>query len=665
MNIKFKIALTISVSCFTRVSVSHAQSLEEIVITSTPLPKTINDSAQPVSVLSGVELDEKAGPTLGATLANEPGVSASSFGPSASRPIIRGLGGDRIKILQNGVSSQDLSNASPDHATTVEPLLAEKIEVVRGPATILYGTSAIGGVVNILDNRIPDELLKDPDGKLELRGGTVDRERAGAGSVTIPVKDFAVNLEFSKRSTDDIDIPGFARTEALRDSTPPPDYGEPRGTLPYSDSETTNGSVGTSYFFDNGFIGAAFSQYDSDYGVPNGEQDVSIDLHRKRVDIRGEFNDVAPGIEKAELKTGIVDYEHTEYEGSEVGTVYNSNGVDTRLDLTHGRIGPFTGTFGLQYVYNDLKAVGEEALVPPSVTNVASIFIFEELPLSPKWSLQFGGRYDLTDISVNELSADPSFDTFGETIGLVWKPIDGYNGALSLAHTERAPTQQELYADGPHPATGQFEIGDSDLSKERSVGVDLTFRKTNGDVTGSLGTFYNRFTDYINLSPTGETMDDLPVSIYTPISAEFWGVESQLAYHLLDTDPKGEDLTLGLQSDYVWARDRESGEPLPLIPPFRTRLNIAYFHEQLGRAKLEYLQAFRQGRNADFETETPQYAFLNLYLSRDVTIQEKQFEIFARGTNLLNEKARDATSNIKDVAPLPGIGAVAGLRFRF
>jgi iron complex outermembrane receptor protein len=704
MSIKPKTAIAVLSFFITSTNSGVAQELEEIIVHSTPLPRTIHDSAQPVSVIEGDDLELKSGSTLGATLSSEPGVNATSFGPGASRPIIRGLGGDRIRVLENGVGSQDVSNTSPDHATAVEPLLADKIEVVRGPAAILYGTSAIGGVVNIIDSRIPDQKPDAAEGKFEIRGGTVDLERAGVGSVTAPVGNFAVNLDYSSRLTDDLKITGYARTPQLRDEDP--DELGPRGTLLSSATDTQNASVGSSYFFEGGFLGASYSQYDSNYGLPNGEEDISIDMQRRRVDLRGMATDILPGIETAELKAGIVDYEHTEYEQGETGTIYKNNGADSRLDFTHGKLGPLTGSFGFQYQYSDLSATGVEAFIPPSNTNIGSFFVFEELPLAPQWSLQFGGRYDFTDVSANNYlgiesetpqSIDRSFDTFGETVGLVWKPLAGYSAALSVAHTERAPTQQELYSNGIHHATALYELGDPNLGKERSTGIDLIFRKTEGRITGSIGGFYNRFDDYINLASTGMTRsdgiqhddehhgdhgdeshhdeshhdeghhdhEDFPVARYEAVPANFYGFESQVAFHLLEEDRKGEDLAFEVQTDYVWASNRASSEPLPRIPPLRIKLGLSYSHEKLGQAKLEYLQTFRQGRNAEFETETPQYSLLNLYLSRDIEVAENKFEIFARGVNLLDDKIREAASFTKDVAPLGGIGAVAGIRIKF
>jgi iron complex outermembrane receptor protein len=651
------------------------QALDEIVVSSTPLERTLFESAEQVTVLSGRELQTKAQGSLGATLSGELGIASSGFGPGATRPIIRGLGGDRIRVLENGIGTQDVSNTSPDHVVTVDPFLAQKIEVLRGPAALLYGTSAVGGVVNVFDNRIPEELPTAPvSGKAEVRGGTVDRERASIVSLDAPVGSFAFHFDASKRRTDDIDIPGFARTAASRNSGEELEYPEPRGTLPFSATDTDNLTFGTSYIKDSGFLGVAVSEYNSNYGVPNGENDISIDASRKRIDLRGKAFDPVDGVKSMEFKMGIVDYEHTEFEGAEVGTQFKNKGVDTRYEVTHKKLGPLEGVVGFQYQASDFSAVGEEAFQPPTTSNIGSLFLFEEYVASQSVKLQAGGRIDYQDISADgfaPLGSDTArdigrnFTTFSQSAGVVWTPLEDYAAALSLAHTERAPSGQELFADGPHVATGAFEIGDPDLDTEQSLGIDLVLRKKAGRVTGSIGGYCNRFQNFIGLIPTGETADGLPVYAFESIPATFLGVESQIAYHFLESTPSGEDLSFDFQPDYIWAEDRSSGDAIPRIPPFRMKWGLNYSRPDLFTARAEVQQIFRQTRNAPDETEAPAYTFLNLTVSKDIKVSTLPVTMFLRGTNLLNDKAREQTSFIKDVAPLPGANVVAGVQIRF
>jgi iron complex outermembrane receptor protein len=643
--------------------------LEELVIESSPLQQTLEESAQPVSVLTGSDLDAKAQTSLGDTLASEPGVSSSSFGPAAGRPVIRGLGGDRIRILENGVGTQDISSSSPDHAVTIESSLVEKIEVIRGPASLLYGTSAVGGIVNVFDNRIPERLPDSPlTGSLELRGESVNSGRSALMNVTAPVGPFALHVDGFKRRTDDVRIPGFARTESIQESVEI-DYPEPRGKIPFSDSEADNLTLGSSYIFDKGFIGAAVSEFNTNYGVPNGENDISIDAKRRRVDVRGELRQAGTFVDSITTRMGITDYNHTEYEGAEAGTYFSQNAFEGRLDMKHSAVASITGTWGLQLQANDFEAEGEEAYQPPTKARTYSLFVLEEAPVSESVTFQLGGRFDWSDLDTTGFDAiqddDQSrfFTTFSQSAGAVWDVTDQYSLALSVAHSERAPNGQELFTNGPHVATGSFEVGDQNLETERSLGTDLTLRKTSGTVRGSIGGFYNHFWDYIALNPTGATEDSLPVYAYEALDADFMGFESQVSFHAIDKT--NEELFFDIQPDYVRAKDRDNDTNLPRIPPFRLKTGVTYFHEDLFRARFEVQQVFAQRETASFETSADGYTMMNAYLSKDIAVGDQVFEVFLRGSNLLNEKARNHVSFIKDVAPLPGASALLGIRVRF
>ena len=321
------------------------QRLEEIVVQSTGLGQTLSEQLQPVTVLSGDDLDMKVNSSLGDTLALEPGITSSSFGPGAGRPVIRGLDGDRIRVLENGVGSNDLSAASPDHAVTIDSSLIDKIEVVRGPASLLYGTSAVGGIVNTFDNRIPEYLPEAPiEGTAEVRGDSASKTRTGLMSVTAPVGNFALHVDALASKSDDYHIPGYARTGELR-ATTPIDYPEPQGTLSWSDTQTDVLTGGGAYVFDKGYIGASFNDYKTIYGVPNGEPDISIDAHRRRTDFRAGVRDTGEFIESGTVRAGYVDYQHTEFEGEEAGTYFTNHGLDSRVDLKHKEIGGVRGTW--------------------------------------------------------------------------------------------------------------------------------------------------------------------------------------------------------------------------------------------------------------------------------------------------------------------------------
>lgn len=643
--------------------------LDKVVVESSPLQETLFNSVQSVSVLSGEDLDEKAKSSLGDTLASEPGVSSSSFGPGAGRPVIRGIGGDRIRILENGVSTQDISNVSPDHPVTVESSLVDRIEILRGPAALLYGTSAIGGVVNVFDNRISERLPDKPlSGTAETRGESVDTTRAGVLSLDAPAGPFVFHFDGFKKRSGDVSIPGFARTSEVR-NTEPLEYPEPKGKIPFSDTESSNLTLGTSYVLDKGFLGAAVSDYDTTYGVPNGEPNVSVQAQRKRVDVRAGVRDTEMFFESATTRIGIVDYDHTEYEGVEAGTKFKQNSFDGRIDLNHREVSSVRGTWGVQLQDSNLKATGEEAFQPPTDTTTYSIFGLEDALLTNTVTWQIGARYDWNDVSTTGFNEDIADNiavdknSFSQSTGVVWDFASDYALAASLAHTERAPNGQELFADGRHVATGVYEIGDPNLDLERSWGTDLTLRKKEGQVRGFIGGFYNRYWNYISANPTGQEKDDLPVYQFEATDADFIGFESQAALFLVDQS--GKEVSFDIQPDYVWAKDRDNSEYLPRIPPLRLKLGATYYDQDICRVRAELQHVFAQHNTADYETSTDAYTLLNLYVSKELPQIAENLDLFIRGTNLLSEKARNHVSFTKDVAPLPGASAMAGIRMRF
>ena len=660
----------VTLSCLPAYAEDSETRLEEIVVESTGLGQTLSDQAQPVTVLSGDELDMKTNSSLGDTLALEPGITSSQFGPGAGRPVIRGLDGGRIRVLENGVGSNDLSSSSPDHAVTIDSSLVDKIEVVRGPASLLYGTSAVGGIVNTFDGRIPEYLPEAPaQGTAEARGDSASKTRTGLMSVTAPVGKVALHVDALASKSDDYHIPGYARTGELR-ATDPIDYPEPQGTLSWSETQTDVLTGGGSYIFDKGYVGASYNDYKTIYGVPNGEPDITINAHRRRADFRAGVRDTGEFLESGTVRAGYVDYQHTEFSGDEAETNFFNHGLDSRVDLKHKEIGGVRGTWGAQFQGNDVDIDGVEAYQPPSTTDVYSLFALEELTATDALTVQAGLRYDWNDVATDGFDAltdqddvTRRYDLFSQSVGATLNVTDDYALAWSTAYTERAPNAQELFADGPHVATGAYEIGDSYLNTEQSLGTDISLKKTQGDVRGSIGGFYNRFWNFISANPTGAVEDDLPVYQFENVPADFWGFESQVAYYLVDNVAK--EVSFDYQPDYVWARNRDTDEYLPRIPPLRMKFGANYYHEDLFRVRLELQQVFAQDKVASNETTTDGYSMLNLYLSKDLTYRGQTYEVFVRGTNLLSEKMRNHVSYIKDVAPLPGASATAGIRVRF
>jgi iron complex outermembrane receptor protein len=642
-----------------------AFGLNEVVVTASPLLRAPDEQAQPVSVLTGQELLLRQQPTLGETVSTMPGVSSTYFGPGASRPVIRGLGEDRIRVLQNGLGTLDASSASPDHAVSIDPMITDRIEVVRGPATLMYGPQAVGGVVNALNNRIPRGLPPSSiGGTLETRGASVDGSFAGAAMFEGAAGDLAYHLDGFGLTAGDLSIPGFARSAQLRAADPlPPGEKEAKGTLPNSAVSTTGFATGFSYVGDRGYLGVAPSLYRSNYGTV-AEPDVTIDLADNRLDLAGALNQPFPYFTLLKGKVGLVDYHHTEFEGPEPGTVFKNQGYEGRLEAVHERIGPAEGAVGLQSYRSDFSALGEEAFLPPTLTQAQSGFFFEELAFDPL-TVQIGGRLDYTTVDASAAEGfgparSKSFVTGSGSGGVVYSLAEGQSLALSVAYTQRPPTATELFADGPHVATNAFEIGDTGLGMERSLGFDVTYRRTAGPFVGSIGGFYNRFWNFITLLPTGEEEDDLPVYAFVGLPAHFAGGESELAYRVVDA--ASDRLSVEGRIDYVWADDRDSGEPLPRIPPLRFGASVIWEHEAFS-TQFNVLRAQSQHRVAENELTTDGYTMVNLAFSYLFdAIGPVQPLLFLRLSNLADVTARDSVSFLKDIAPLPGRSVSGGLR---
>ncbi|RYD41076.1 MAG: TonB-dependent receptor, partial [Verrucomicrobiaceae bacterium] len=528
--------------------------------------------------------------------------------------------------LQNGTSILDVSNVSPDHAVASDPSGFSSVEVVRGPATLLYGPNAVGGVVNVIDDRIPQERFegKWPTGHFDSHYGSADESGSVSGALNWGVGPFSFHLDAFSRDTNDIEIPGFARSKRLRELDPQAD--EARGTLPNSFTESDGAAIGSSYVWDKGYVGLSFSGVDSLYGTV-AEEDVTIDLRQRRWDIRGAFYQPSTWIREINYKFSHSDYEHTEFEGPEVGTRFLIDGYNARAEVLHEKVGRFEGAFGIETQSNEFSALGAEAFLPSVDNDVQSLFAYEEVALEP-FTLQFGARYDHQTNKTAGLDLD--FDAFSTSAGVVWKPADDYAVTLSLGYSQRPPTYVELLADGLHVATGVYETGDASLDNEDSISLDLSLRKNAGRVTGSVSAFYYRFNDFISLQPTGndfiEDGEAFPEFAYQASGANFYGGEVETTFHLLepatgdgDKKPVNQRLDLILRGDYVQAEDRDTGEDLPRIPPFRSSVTLDYQRDAVG-ARLEGQWAANQDRHADYELPTDGYFLLNAGLTYDLVL---------------------------------------------
>ncbi|MDD2764564.1 MAG: TonB-dependent receptor [Opitutaceae bacterium] len=652
--------------------------LDTVVVSAGSDAKTAFDLAQGTSILAGDELRLRSQATLGDTLAATPGVNATFYGPGASRPIIRGLGGDRVRVLADSVGALDASNISPDHNVAIEPLFASRIEVLRGPATLLYGSSAVGGVVNVIDNRIPDT---PGDGQLhgavEARGFGAGDERAGIAAVGAGQQNLAIQIDALRQKTDDVKIPGVARIDAGAPS------GQPGGTLPNSAIDTKDGSFGATAFWSAGRIGASIHRYETVYGVPVAEDlPITIDLKQTRFDLAGDITQPFGIFRSAKLRLGYGRYRHAELDGGDAATTFRNHAWEGRLELPHAAIGAVTGTVGLQAAQSDFSAVGGEVVTPPSRTTSGAVFVLEELKREGV-TYQLGARLESQTIRLGEVDPGlPSLPGYTATsgqekkstggsgsLGVVLYPRKDCSVGLSLAYTERLPTAQEFFSNGPHGGTNAYEVGTTGLRKEKSLGLDLSLRQRAGFVTGSISGFGNRFAGYIfeQRLPTDAIPEDNNPEGLTPYQfiakdALFYGGEIEAILHLVER--QGHHVHLDLMADYVHAEQTTDDEPLPRMPPWRVGGRVRY-EDARWRIGCEVRHAGRQDHVAAPETETAGYTLLSADVSYQLAAGRVRYELFARGENLTNTTARVSTSFLKEFAPLPGRGVTLGVRASF
>ena len=646
--------------------------LDEIIVSATPLDRTVEQLAQPTSVLSGDALIRSQTASIGETLAEQPGVSASYFGPVASRPVIRGQFGERVRVLSNGLDALDASALSEDHAVSLDSILADRVEIIRGPATLLYGSGAAGGLVNIVDSRIHERPVDAPfSGAVSLSTDSATGSKSAAGKIDVGDERFALHFDAFQRDTDDIEIPGTAESPlqlALEG-----EEGEATGIVENTSSATSGTATAFSWTGDNGFLGLSMSDYDSNYGIPGhhheedggageDEEDVRIDLEQRRFDLSGRY-DFGTFIETARLRVARNDYSHTEFEGGATGTIFDTLGTDVRLELRHRPVGRLEGAIGLQYKVIDFNAIGDEAFVPPSDTEQLSLFVFEELALSDTWSLQFSARGERQDISAPLL---PRYDdtAFGASLGAIWAPTDVLSLAANVSLTERHPNSTELYADGPHLAVQRYErgaviSGAGLLGKEQSTNIDLTFRTQAGRFEINVTGFMNFVDDYIVLRPTTQVIDDLQVFEYGQADVDMYGAEAEALFDIF-RNGRGH-LHARLSSDFVHAEET-TGPYLPRIPPLRYGLGLHYTRDVF-EASVEAIRHDDQRKTAAGELPTEGYTLVSAEAS--IRFANEQILAYIRGTNLGDEDARRHTSPLKDLVPLPGRSIQLGLRWDF
>ncbi|MEL7486209.1 MAG: TonB-dependent receptor, partial [Pseudomonadota bacterium] len=600
--------------------------LDEIIVTSTPLERTLGQSITGGSVLTGEELAEQIESSIGETLRREPGLTSTFFGAGASRPIIRGLGGDRIRVLEDGIGTFDAAQTSPDHAVPIEPALAQRIKVFRGPASLLYGSSAAGGVVNTKTGKIAEEIPEDGlDGALRYSYSTVNNGNEVAGGFNAAAGDIVVHLEGFYRDADDYDIPGLNGSDALIDAltaaaaedgeTFDADEEFTDGVVPNSDLSSNGGSGGLSYVFDengyDGFFGFSVSVLNTNYGVPAGilteedlegeeegeegeeegeEEGIRIDLEQIRYDLAGEVNGDLGWFETLKVRIGYGDYRHVELEGDEVGTLFENEEIETRLELV-GKSYDFLGgevssAIGFQGRFRDLSAVGAEAFVPPSEQTQLGFFALKEYR-NGNLILDGAARYEhvsnTTDAFVAEEEGTPApaentFDLFSVSAGagvqLTPSVFVGVNGF----RTQRAPSLEESFSFGPHLATQSFEVGDPTLEIETARGVEATIRGEFGPITAIVNGFYTNYNNFVFEQETGEILDGLPVFAFTQADTVFRGFEAEVDADLGTINSGFGPISFAghAQVDLVRATSEDLvDEDQPRIPPLSTLFGLS------------------------------------------------------------------------------------------
>ncbi|HYJ30620.1 MAG TPA: TonB-dependent receptor [Allosphingosinicella sp.] len=667
----------------------HQEANEDIIVTA-PFVRDLNILAG-TSVISGTELVREMRPQLGDTLARLPGVSATSFSPGASRPVLRGFQGERVRVLVDGIGSIDVSNTSADHAVTIDPITAHRIEVLHGPAALLFGSQAIGGAVNVFDRRIPRrtaEPAEDVHVDAVFAYGSAANERSAGAGVDLPFDEGGLVFHFdgSYRNTDDVRIGGFvlspaARAEqlAIADEEAAEGHAEEaaearafaalRGRLPNTATRTETAGVGLALLRESGNLGFSISYYGSRYGVPArpggghhheeeaggtgghaGEVDVSIDLEQIRGDLRGEVKVGGGLVDRIRVRAGFADYRHTEFEGEEVGTIFRTEGMEGRLELVQADRGGWRGATGAQFFTRKLTAIGEEAFVPPNSSEQIALFTLQELERGPL-ELEAAARYERTRVGATTIGFARSFDALSFAAGGSYELARRIRAGLNLSRAERAPSPEELLSNGPHIATQSFERGDPGLDTESSLGAELYVRadRPGYDLTASL--FYSRFSNYIFQSATGEVEDELPVFQYLQRDATYWGFELGASATLARAG--GFRIVADTVADYVRATIADGGGPVPRIPPMRVLGGIEAQSARLD-GRLEVEKTFAQNRGAALEGPTRGFTLVNASLAWRPWGRSNPSSIILSASNIFDVDARRHASFTRDFAPLAG-----------
>lgn len=683
-----------------QITVYRTYHMDDLVITAGSLVRSRTEAIRPTNVLAHESLTDAVSTTLGATLDGLPGIASTYFGPGAGRPIIRGLGGNRVSILQQNVGVADVSELSPDHSPAVDALLAERIEIIRGSATLLYGSSAVGGAVNILDGRVPMERPASAfSGTITARGGTVADERTAAAKLSGGIGKLAWRLQGLIREAGDMGVPTHTPEDDHDDHDEHEEEHEeghdeeeheeeetgPISVIENSSLSLNTGSFGLSWIGRHGFIGAAVSLHGTEYGVPGHEhahheheggddhdhheedhdedheedhddevhdEGVYLDMRRTSLDLAGErrFDHLLPMLDAVRARFSYTDYEHDEIEDGRAASNYALESIEGRIELDHALSDQSKGVFGVQLSTGTLDNTGAEALIPHSSTGRIGLFIMERYNTGPV-GLEAGARFEYASIEADTEGQARNYSAFSVSTGINLKQSDRLAVSLSVARSVKIPNAEELFAGGVHVGTRSFEIGNPDLKTESALSMDLSVHMEREPIGLTTTLYNNRFRDFIFLRNTDEEMEGFPVYRISQGTARFLGFETEADVDLLQGD--AQDLSVHVWTDYTRATLMQDDEPLPRIPPLRLGVGLSFDRGPLA-AKLSLKRVRAQARIAPLEEETDGYTMLDASLRYRIFVGQTLHSFTLQGSNLTDTLARVHTSFQKEVVPLAG-----------
>lgn len=688
-----KSVLTLSISAIVSTSIwaedtnDQVQKLGTLTFSAHPLEQSSADFGVVDQTVSSEKL-QQGGTTLGEVLKDELGIRSNSFGAGSSRPVIRGQEGARVKVTQNGTESMDVSSLSPDHAVTIDPQLAQNIEVIRGPSTLLYGAGSVGGLINVTDTKIPTQMPENGyEGNVGVRYNTGNDETLANAGLTIGLgSNVALRVEGLTRDANNYIAPNYVVTE---------DHGDHSHSIPerrvgstFSNSDNVN--IGLSWIGERGFAGISYSNRQDQYGLPghsheyeschlhgdhlhcgdhddgddhsdhddehaHAESDPWIDLKTERYDFRSELNDPFAGFKKLRVQASYTDYQHDEIEDGTSMTTFNSQGYEGRIELVHNPIAGWEGVLGLQGSQQKLDITGEEAILAPNKTQKYSVFGLEH----KQWNdlhFELGARLDHQKIDIDSIQKDFDGNAFSYSGAVNWEFKPNYKLSLVGSHQERLPLAQELYADGGHFATNTYELGNEDLSKEKSNNVELGLHYDDEKLSYHVHLYHNWFDNYI-YAKTLDQYKNFRLIEYSQNEAKFYGTEAEVAYQFSPI------YKVGLFGDYV--RGKIDGDNAPRVPAGRlgTKVNAEFDDHWSGSA--EYAHVFKQDDIASYETDTQGYNMVNVGVAYKHPMSGKQeARVFFNANNLLDETVYEHSSFLSTI-PQIGRNFVMGVNFTF